>query len=363
MAERLRVGVVGVGWFSETVHLAGLQSHARAEVTALCARHRVNAEAVSLRHGYPVVFTDYTEMLASGMLDAVVIVTPDHLHHDMALQAFARGLHVLSEKPLARTAADARDMLAAAQASGRVHMMMFTWRWLAIPMFGKQLIDDGYIGHCREAQFSMQAGYADDPVYGWRFDPEQGSGISGDLGSHMIDMARWYLGEISRVNGRLVTNVARPGPDGEQMESLNDSAAALVEFASGACGTINVSAARVVGWAPEVEIRLYGDEGSLKLNFGLDEGRIQGRRRGDEYWGELVPPENLLGTGGPNPAIMNLPSLAPFTNLPVGDRLFVDAILDGHPAEPTFEDGWRVQEVIDAVRKSDHTSGWVSVSS
>jgi predicted dehydrogenase len=160
--------VVGVGWFSETVHLAGLQSHARAEVTALCARHRANAEAVSLRHGYPVVFTDYTEMLASGMLDAVVIVTPDHLHHDMALQAFARGLHVLSEKPLARTAADARDMLAAAQASGRVHMMMFTWRWLAIPMFGKQLIDDGYIGHCREAQFSMQAGYADDPVYGWR---------------------------------------------------------------------------------------------------------------------------------------------------------------------------------------------------
>ena len=76
MAERLRVGVVGVGWFSETVHLAGLQSHARAEVTALCARHRANAEAVSLRHGYPVVFTDDTEMLASGMLDAVVIVTP-----------------------------------------------------------------------------------------------------------------------------------------------------------------------------------------------------------------------------------------------------------------------------------------------
>ena len=76
-----------------------------------------------------------------------------------------------------------------------------------------------------------------------------------------------------------------------------------------------------------------------------------------------MPPENLLGTGGPNPAIMDLPSLGPFANLPVGDRLFVDAILDGHPAEPTFEDGWRVQEVIDAVRKSDHTSGWVSVSS
>jgi predicted dehydrogenase len=209
----------------------------------------------------------------------------------------------------------------------------------------------------------MQDDYGDDLAYGWRFDPERGTGILGDLGSHMIDMARWYVGEIVQVSGRLATDVARPKPDGAEMTSfLHDSATVLVEFAGGASGTIQVSGARAVG-GPDVEVRLFGDEGSLKLDFGLTDGRISGWRRGDESWSELAIPYDLSGTGGPNPSILDLPSLAPFTNLPVADRQFVDAVLDGFPAEPTFEDGWRVQEVIDAVLTSDRRKCWVSVSS
>ena len=110
-------------------------------------------------------------------------------------------------------------------------------------------------------------------------------------------------------------------------------------------------------------MRLFGDQGSLKLEFGLDApGRVSGWRRGDESWNELSIPEDLSGTDWPNPAIPDLPALAPLTNLPVADRLFVDAVLDGIPAEPTFEDGWRVQEVIDAVHTSDRRQRWVDVS-
>ena len=141
------------------------------EITAICGRDRAKAQAVASNHGEPVVFTDYGEMIDSGLMDAVVIVTPDDLHRAMALQALEAGLHVMCEKPLARTADDARDMFDAAEAAGRVHMTMFTWRWMGILPIAQRLIEEGYIGRCRDAQFSMMAGYADELVYGWRFDP------------------------------------------------------------------------------------------------------------------------------------------------------------------------------------------------
>jgi predicted dehydrogenase len=135
----------------------------------------------------------------------------------------------------------------------------------------------------------------------------------------------------------------------------------LLEFANTAQATITVSGASVVGQSPEVEVRLYGDEGSLKLDFDLINAHVSGRRRDDQSWNELSIPDDLLGFDGGNPSIMNLPSLAPFTNLPVADRLFVDAVLDGRPSEATFEDGWRVQQVVDAVIESDRRHGWVAV--
>jgi predicted dehydrogenase len=281
MPDQLRVGVVGTSWFAEAFHLAGLESHPRARVAAICARDRANTEAVAERHGGPAVFTDYDVMVSSGQVEAVVIVTRDDLHRDMTLRALSAGLHVLCEKPLARTAEDARLMFEAAESAGRVHMTMFTWRWVAIFRYAHALIKEGYLGRWRYARFSFQAGYANDPVYGWRFDPERGGGILGDMGSHMIDMARWYVGDIAQVSGRLATHVTRPGPDGAGMASLNDSATVLLEFANGAQGAIEVSAARLVGESPDFELRLFGDEGSLKLDFDLVNARIAGRRRGD----------------------------------------------------------------------------------
>ena len=362
MAGTLRVGVVGTSWFAENFHLAGLESHPRAEVAAICGRDGVKAEAVAARHGGPVVFTDYGAMIDSGLVDAVVIATPDDLHREVAIRALGSGLHVLCEKPLSRTADEARDMFRAAEAAGRVHMTMFTWRWMGIFSYAQRLISEGYLGRCRDAHFSMVAGYANDSVYGWRFDPDRGSGILGDLGSHMIDLARWYVGDVARVSGRLTTDVARPGSDGAVMASLNDSATVLLEFGNGAQGTIRVSGARVVGETPDIEVRLYGDAGSLRLDVDVVNARLSGRRLDDQSWVELAIPQELLGTEGGHPPILGLPSLAPFTNLPVADRLFVDAVLDGRAPEATFEDGWRVQQVIDAIIESDRRHSWVSVS-
>ncbi|HEY5848431.1 MAG TPA: Gfo/Idh/MocA family oxidoreductase, partial [Microlunatus sp.] len=330
MSDPLRVGMVGTSWFAETLHLGCLESHPRAAFTAVCGRDRGNAEALAARHGGPAVFTNYSEMMTSGLLDAVVIVTPDDLHCEMTLRALDSGLHVLCEKPLARTAADAHQMWQTAEAAGRVHMTMFTWRWLGVPSYARRLVGEGYLGRCRHAQFSMQADYGDSADYSWRFDPDRGSGILGDLGSHLIDLARCLVGEIAAVSGKLNSAVPRFGPSGASIGGLNDSAMLMVEFANGADGTIDVSAHRLVGdGGPTIEIRLYGDDGSLRLDFDLAGGRVSGRRRGEGAWSELTVPEELSGLAGGHPSVLDLPMLAPFTNLPVADRLFVDAVLNG----------------------------------
>lgn len=363
MAEHVRVGLVGSGWWAEEFHVAGLGSHPRAVLAAVCGRDRARAEGVAARHGAPAVFTDYDEMLTSSLLDAVVIAVPDDLHRDMTLRALASGLHVLCEKPLARSAADAREMLDAASAAGRVHMVMFTWRWLGAFAYLHELVSDGYLGRCRDAHLRMQSSYAHDDTYGWRFDPDRGGGILADFGSHLIDLARWYLGDVTQVSASLTAHVGRRRPDGSAMASANDSACALLEFAGGARGTVEVSGVRVVGELPSYEIRLYGEEGSLEAHVEVESAHAQlrGRRLGDSSWADLPVPASLSAVDGEQPAILGHPLLAPLTNLPVGDRLFIDAILGGRPAEPSFEDGWRVQQIVDAAVRSARERCWAPV--
>ncbi|HEY5787167.1 MAG TPA: Gfo/Idh/MocA family oxidoreductase [Microlunatus sp.] len=174
LADSLRIGVVGTSWWTETFHLAGIASHGKADLVAICGQNR--AAAVADRHGQPRVFTDYRTMIASGLLDAVVVATPDDSHHGITMAALEAGPHVLCEKSLARSAEEARQMLNAAETAGLVHMVMLTWRWLGIFTYVKQLLASGYIGRCRDARFIMQGDCAMDPDYGWRFDPARGSG-------------------------------------------------------------------------------------------------------------------------------------------------------------------------------------------
>lgn len=359
--QHVRIGVVGTSWWTETVHLPALASHSQAEVVAICGRNRKRTGQIARQHAITGVFTDYREMFSSGLPDAVVIATPDDLHPAMALDALASGLHVLCEKPLARTAADARQMLDTAEASGRVHMMMFTWRWLGVFAYLHTLIEDGYLGRCRDAHFLMHADYADAASYQWRYDPARGSGIIGDFGSHLIDLARWCIGDITQVSAHQATHVARQMPGHPAAESLGDSAGLIVDFAGGAQGTIEISDVHLVGDLPSFQARVYGDSGSLEADVDLLTHRLRGRRRGGSSWNELPVPPTFTAANGQHPAIQNLPILAPLTNLPVGDRLFVDAVLAGRPVRPTFEDGWRTQQVVDAAQRSIREHRWITV--
>lgn len=360
MSDKIRVSVVGTSEYAEFMHLSTLQNHPQVELTAICARNRERAEAMATKYQIPKVFTDYLEMIAQGNQDAIIVAAPDDLHYDITMQALDAGLHVLCEKPLASNAEQAREMFEKAERVGVKHMVTFTYRWMPFFRYVSDLVNQGYLGRCYHCEFRYLARYGRNEKYSWRFDRQRANGALADMGSHMIDLAHWLVGDICRVSAQLGFFIHRVGPDGEQIDPANDSASLLVEFANGAQGMIHLSAvAYTADRGMQQQVYLYGEAGSLEIDvpyYGDQAGAfLRGARSTDEqfqpldipaeYWGEVNPTELL----------------AVFTQQLAGPRAFIDAILKNYPATPSFYDGYKVQQVIEAALDAHQSGNWVTI--
>jgi predicted dehydrogenase len=356
MSERVRVGMVGTSWWADAMHLPSLTSHPSADVIAIAGRDRTHGEALAQKYGIAQIFTDYREMIAKANLDALVISIPDDLHYAVAMDALDAGLHVLCEKPLALNGEQARAMYEKAEAKQVKHMTYFTIRWRPHFRYLKSLIDSGFAGALFHAQFSQLGHYARNHKYAWRFDGRRANGVLGDLGPHSIDLARWYAGEITHVSARLGTNFQRASIDDRPLVPTNDTAALLVDFAGGAQATLQVSAvAKVSSRSQELGLGLYGNAGTLIMNYGSDGTRIRGIQDGQSDFRELpVPADFWQGVDPAHPDDV-------FRKQSAGCRAFIDAIIDDKSPGPTFYDGWRAQQVIDAALESYRTGRRVTV--
>lgn len=358
MPPPIRLGVAGTSWWADLMHLPSLTSHPGAAVVAVCGRDPGRAEALAAKYGVARAYTSYEAMLDQAGLDAVVVATPDDLHAPMALAALERGLHVLCEKPLARSAAEARLMYEAAERAGVVHMVFFTYRWTPAYRFVRDLVADGRLGRPLSFALSFSNGYGLRPGYAWRFDARRASGVAGDLGSHMIDLARWILGdEVARASASLRTHAPHDPPndvpDGGAAAAdprvANDSAVLALEMAGGAHGTVYcTSVARLGDQGSAKQLTVRGDRGTLEASITLAGADLR-----------------LLGDDGAPAAPLEVPaaygsgdSIALFRQQPIGGRLFVEAILGGTRPAPTFYDGWRVQQVIDGALRADASGRW-----
>jgi predicted dehydrogenase len=361
MANQVRIGVINTSWWADLMYLPALKSHPQAEIAAICGRNRDRAEEMARKYGIPQIFTDYREMVERGKLHALIVAAPDDLHYPMTMDALDAGLHVLCEKPLSLKAAHAREMAEKAEAAGVKHMVYFTWRWLPHYQYLRELIDNGYIGQCYHCQIRYVAGYGRAAQYGWRFDRQRSNGILGDLGSHMIDLARLYVGDIARVSAHLTTFVDRPGPDGQPLDPANDSAILHLHFKNGAQGMIQVSAmAHVADREQQQQIVLHGEAGTLEADFTFDApSEIRGARHDEERFNILPVPDHLWGEVKRSMPFDELKEL--FVKQPVGVRQFIDAIIEDRPVSPNFYDGLKAQEVIDAAIESDRSGCWVSL--
>lgn len=360
--KKVRIGVIGTSWWVSKMYIPSLLSHPSVEVVAVCGRSLGRAREIATQFGTQNVFGDYHDLVSKGGCDAVVIATPDDLHCEMALAAIDAGLHVLCEKPLANNSEDASGMLERAKAAGIKHMVLYTWRWQPHWRYMKKLLEAAYVGNCHYAEFKFLGSFALDPGYKWRFDGQRANGVTGDLGSHMIDFAQWFLGDVTEVYGELSSFVDQSADTGPGVPGANDFGFLSLAFSSNARAQITASAVNLLGdEGVRVSAALYGDEGTLEVNhpyFGVGAGpRIRGVRKGEAALADLPVPAEFF-SGGVDPDAL----FDPYIKQSAGPRQFIDAILDDHAIECDFMTGVRVQRIVDAALQSSRERRWIRIA-
>ncbi len=180
MADKVRIGVIGTSWYAGFL-LSILAKCEDAEIAAICGRTRTRAEELAAKYPSSQVFTDYNAMIKDGRLDGVVVASPDDLHYPMVMAALKAGLHVLSEKPLGLTVAQAQEMLETAEEAGVKHLVEFTVRWMPHSRYLHQLVQEGYVGRATQYYFHHFGDRAFNNAYDWRWDAARSLGVLGDL--------------------------------------------------------------------------------------------------------------------------------------------------------------------------------------
>ena len=352
--DKVRVGVIGTSWWADAMYLPALTAHPLADVRAVAGGSRpAHTREFASRWGIPTAYDSAEAMLEGEALDAVLVLTSNRSHHDLALAAIGRGLHVLCEKPLGLTSAEAREMAEAAARAGVTTMTPFTYRFMPAARYVKELVDDGFVGQPYHIAMRYWTGYGRSGAYAWRFDAsESGSGgVSNDIGSHFAYLARWFFGEVVAVTAVTTYLVPRAErPDGVPYERLDDSAIIVLEFANGANATIQVTS---LSYEPgefgqRHEWDLAGSGGTLHvLNDWVTTQRVLGVRDGEPAVRELSIPDRIWGAARRD--VVHDTYRDVFRVEDHMTRGFISAIVEGRPASPDFTDGLAVQRILEAV--------------
>jgi len=373
----LRVGMVGHA-FMGAAHTQGWAGAGRfsalpleIERTALCGRDAGAVTASAARLGWASVETDWRRLIARDDIDLVDICTPGDTHADIAIAALEAGKHVLCEKPLANTVAEAVDMADAArraEARGVRSMVGFTYRRVPAIALAKQLVDEGRLGTIRHVRAQYLQDWIVDPEFPlvWRLQKDRaGSGALGDIGAHVIDLAQHLLGSsISGVSGltetfvkerplpAAATGLSATGTTATGPVTVDDAALFTARFAAGAIGSFEATRF-ATGRKNAIRIEINGSEGSLAFDFEsmnelhfhdhTEPAETAGFRRilvtepGHPYAGRWWPPGHGLGYEHA------------FAH-EIAD-LVEDIAADRSPS-PSFADGLQVQRVLEAVEQS-----------
>ena len=363
----LSVGMVGSSWWADSMHLPALDSHPHARTTAICGRNRRKAQALADVWRIPQVFTNYADMIDRADLDAVVIATPNDTHFPIAMRALNKGLHVLCEKPIALTYAQAREMAKTAAQRQLKTLVPFTYSFMPTARYLKELIAGGYIGQPYHLNMRYYTGFARDGEYMWRFDKRiAGSGILGDLGSHFLYIAEWLYGEITALTCRLSHIVPRADsdPTGNAYEVADDSCMLTLEFASGAMGMLHCTALcyEDTPFGQTHHMEFHGAGGTLYSDTDWDRlQQVRGARVGEGAVKELAIPEHIWG-GARRDTVHNT-YRDMFRSEDFMIRAFINSILNETPLKPDMADGARIQRLLSAALRSHETSRRIDVES
>ncbi|MCD5310357.1 Gfo/Idh/MocA family oxidoreductase [Kineosporia babensis] len=345
---------------------------AQARMTAICGRDRTATEQAAAKLGWASVETDWRALLERDDIQIIDICSPGDTHAEIAIAALAAGKHVLCEKPLANTVAEAELMVAAAQqarAQGVRSMVGFNYRRVPAITLSRKLVAEGRLGEIRHVRAQYLQDWIIDPDFPlvWRLQAERaGSGALGDIGAHIVDATQFIVGDqLAGVSGLTETFVKeRPLPtassglsagadsDIKGAVTVDDAALFIGRFTGGALGSFE--ATRFAGGRKNaIRIEINGSLGSLAFDFeAMNELHLYDGTSSPETGGFT----RILVTEPEHPY---LKSWWPPGHLIGYEHSFTHEIADlladlGNGVDPTpsFEDGLQVQQVLAAVAES-----------
>jgi predicted dehydrogenase len=348
----------------------------RPRMVAIAGRDEAGVKAAAEQLGWEGYETDYHDLIARPDIQLVDVSTPGDTHKEVVLAALAAGKHVICEKPLANNLAEAREMLEAARKAGTVAVVNYNYRRVPAVQFAKKLVDDGAIGEIRHWRAVYLQDWINDPNFPlvWRLKKElAGSGALGDIAAHITDLGLYIVGPITEVVGTLSTYIKRRpvateqgagaglgAASGAEMGdvTVDDSTTFLTRFSNGASGTFE--ATRLApGRRNYNSFEINGSKGSIVFNlermnelrvfFEDDPAGLQGFR-------------TINVTEGVHPYTANW---WPAGHIIGYEHTFTHAIYDllqgigsGSSPGPSFEEGFAVQAVLDAVERSVDNHDW-----
>ena len=339
------------------------------------------AEEAARRFGYESHTTDWRRIVEDDSIDIVDIATPNNTHPEIAIAALEAGKHVICEKPLARSPEEARTMYEAARKAGVVNMVAFNYRRTPAVALARKLIDEGAIGDILNFRGTYLQDWSADPntPLSWRFQKMiAGSGALGDIGSHVLDLARYLVGEVVAVNAVLQTYIPeRPIQSGavDQLAAaekrsgvptaavdVDDEVMALLRFANGAVGSLEATR-NAYGRNNFLTFEIHGRMGSIHFNYERrDELQVflasdPADRRG--FRTIYTGPAHPYGDG-----LWPIPALG----IGYGETKIIEcfdlfkAIIDGTPASPDFRDGYQISRIEHAISESAAGGGWADIA-
>ena len=368
MNAKLKVGFIGCGGIANGKHFPGMEQQSElAEMVAFCDLVKERAERAAAKYGTPdaKVYTDYRELLADKSIDAVFVLTPNVSHAEITCAALESGKHVLCEKPMAATEADAKKMLEARDKSGKLLTIGYQYRHFPVNQVAKKTIDDGWLGdiYYAEALYLRRRGV---PTWGVFTDKsKQGGGPLIDIGTHALDLTLFLMNnyEPQYVVGTSFEKLGRtldPEHQGQTRRDMTpdawdphtyeveDLAVGQIKMKNGAVIDLKASwalnMAEDAGAFGDAKVKLCGMKGGLDTHTGVVRlNHVVAGQLAMTTIGKKVEAYIPGFTGGTPPVSLE-------------HQIFVEAILGKRDLFVTADQAYVVTKILDAIYQSSKTN-------
>lgn len=374
----ITIGMIGYGGigrvhamaYRDITYLYGLPANA-VQIVGVATSRRETAQKAAAEIGCEFYTDNYHDLLARDDIQVIDCCTPNNSHLEILRATAAAGKHIYCEKPLSLSVAEGRDIVAAVEQAGVLSQMTFNFRFFPAMLRARQLIEAGFLGRV----FSFRARYlrssyiSPSKPHSWRLNKAvSGGGALYDLGSHVLDLVHYLLGDFDAVQAHLETLIpqrpAAPGAAETVRVDVDDLALLHLRMASGVPGTVEISRMGT-GAINDLAIEISGEMGALRFSaqdptwlevYDVRDadsplGGVRGFRKvetAQRYDGAKAPDWSMT----PN-----------FTRTHAECQYqFLKAISEGRSPSPTLADGLRIQEIMEAAQRASDEARWVRVA-